>query len=164
MATVHESVTIGIPRADLHAYLSDAANLSEFCDHFLSDWHLTREDSVGRGAGVRFRLRRATARFAWADLTYTDVEPPYRIVAQGRGGKNQRLSIWCEVALHTSSERLTRVEVTLDVDSDSPFGRMTLGFGTTGWLKRKVRRALRRLRGILEENEDRGKRLTLAGG
>jgi hypothetical protein len=32
-----------------------------------------------------------------------------------------------------------------------------------GWFKRKVRKAMRRLQAILEENEDRGARATVAG-
>jgi hypothetical protein len=37
-------------------------------------------------------------------------------------------------------------------------------FGVRSWLKRKNRRALRRLRSILEDDEGRGKRATIAGG
>ena len=36
--------------------------------------------------------------------------------------------------------------------------------GARSWLKRKNRKALRRLRSILEEGEGRGKRATIAGG
>jgi hypothetical protein len=37
----------------------------------------------------------------------------------------------------------------------------TLGGGA--WMRRKTRRAMRRLRSILEENRDRGRRATVAG-
>ena len=37
-------------------------------------------------------------------------------------------------------------------------------FGARSWLRRKNRKALRRLRAILEEDRLRGKRPTLAGG
>ena len=36
--------------------------------------------------------------------------------------------------------------------------------GARGWIKRKNRKALRRLRSILEEDRDRGARATIAGG
>jgi hypothetical protein len=35
--------------------------------------------------------------------------------------------------------------------------------GRRGWVKRKTRKALSRLQSILEENEDRGTRATVAG-
>ena len=50
-------------------YLADIANHAEFTDHYLVDWHLTREDSYGTGAGARFRVKAPLSRFAWADMT-----------------------------------------------------------------------------------------------
>src|SRR4030081_1894766 len=51
------STVITAPRERVFDYLQDIANHSEFTDHYLVDWHLTRIDSVGRGAGARFRLK-----------------------------------------------------------------------------------------------------------
>jgi hypothetical protein len=42
--------------------------------------------------------------------------------------------------------------------------RLMESFGARGWFKRKNAKALRRLRSILEEDLDRGARVTLAGG
>ena len=39
------SVTIARPREEVFEYLADIANHAEFTDHFLKDWHLTREDT-----------------------------------------------------------------------------------------------------------------------
>ena len=55
------------------------------------DWHLTRLDSVGRGAGARFRVKVPGNRFSWADVTFVEVERPHRIVEAGRAGKNNRV-------------------------------------------------------------------------
>ena len=49
MDTVTLDITIDRPREEVFAYLSDVANHPEFSDHYLTDWHLTRVDSVGRG-------------------------------------------------------------------------------------------------------------------
>ena len=49
------SIVISAPRELVFDYLQDIANHAEFTDHYLVDWHLTRIDSVGRGAGARFR-------------------------------------------------------------------------------------------------------------
>ena len=60
---VTSTITIGRPREEVFDYLADIANHPEFSDHYLKDWHLTRVDSVGHGAGARFRYdkRRSTA-------------------------------------------------------------------------------------------------------
>ena len=50
------TTTIARPREEVFEYLADVANHAEFSDHCLVDWHLTREDSYGRGAGARFRV------------------------------------------------------------------------------------------------------------
>ena len=80
MDPVTVSVMIARPRAEVFDYLADVANHPEFKDHFLGDWHLTREDTVGRGAGARFREQLPLNRFSWGDITLAEVEPPFRIL------------------------------------------------------------------------------------
>ena len=63
--------------------------MPEFTDHFLVDWHLTREDTVGCGAGARFRVKAPLNRFPWADSTIVELDAPRRIVEAGRGGQVQ---------------------------------------------------------------------------
>ena len=82
--TLH--VTIDRPREEVFAYLADIANHPEFSDHFLKDWRLTREDSVGRGAGARYRQDGRFDRFGYYDLSVAELDPPFRIIAVGRGG------------------------------------------------------------------------------
>jgi len=45
------SIVVDAPRERVFDYLQDIANHPEFTDHYLVDWHLTRIDSVGLGAG-----------------------------------------------------------------------------------------------------------------
>ena len=66
MDPVTSTITIGRPREEVFDYLADIANHPEFSDHYLTDWHLTRVDSVGRGAGARFRYDKRRDRFGWA--------------------------------------------------------------------------------------------------
>ena len=62
MHPVTVSTVISVSRERVFDYLQDIANHPEFTDHYLVDWHLTRMNSVGRGAGARFRVKaRATA-------------------------------------------------------------------------------------------------------
>ena len=162
MDPVTSTVVIGRPREEVFDYLADIANHPEFSDHYLKDWRLTRVDSVGRGAGARYRLDAPFQRFGWADMTFIEVERPFRIVAVGRGGKfnrNKTFSTWTL----TPSGQGTRVEHSTETEPALITDRIMEGFGLRGWFKRGGRRALRRLQSILEENQDRGARATVAG-
>jgi uncharacterized protein YndB with AHSA1/START domain len=161
---VTAKVTIDRPREEVFAYLADIANHPEFSDHYLKDWRLTRIDSVGRGAGARFRVDAPCQRFGWADLTFIDVERPRRIVAVGRGGKYNRIKSTAIWTLDVAPGGGTELEFMVESEPALPTDRLMEALtGQHGWFRRKVRRALRRLQSILEENEDRGARATVAG-
>ena len=157
------STVISVPREQVFDYLQDIANHSEFTDHYLVDWHLTRIDSVGRGAGARFRVKMPGNRFSWADVTFVEVERPYRIVEVGRAGKNNRIRTLGVYDL-TPAAGGTRVRFTLRTEPATLWDRIGESLGGRALLKRKNARALQRLRSILEEGEGRGRRITLAAG
>jgi uncharacterized protein YndB with AHSA1/START domain len=159
---VTNSITIGRPREEVFDYLADIANHPEFSDHYLKDWRLTRVDSVGRGAGARFRLDAPFQRFGWADMTFIEVERPYRIVAVGRGGKFNRNKTYTTWTLSPSGEG-TRVEYSTETEPKLPTDRLMEAFGLRRWFRRGGRKALSRLQSILEEDHDRGARATVAG-
>ena len=158
------SVTIDRPREEVFAYLADIANHPEFTDHYLKHWRLTRVDSVGQGAGARFKIDVPLQRFSWADMTFVVVEPPHRIVAVGRGGKFNRIKTTAIWTLDVASGDRTDVDYMVESEPPLPTDRLMEAIsGQHGWFKRKTRKALRRLQSILEENEDRGARATVAG-
>jgi uncharacterized protein YndB with AHSA1/START domain len=159
---VTSAITIGRPREEVFDYLADIANHAEFSDHYLKDWHLTRVDSVGRGAGARFRWDAPFQRFGWADMTFIEVERPYRIVAAGRGGKFNRNKTFTTWTLSPTSGG-TRVEYTTETEPALITDRIMEGFGLRRWFGRSGRKAMRRLQSILEEDQDRGARATVAG-
>jgi uncharacterized protein YndB with AHSA1/START domain len=158
------STTISRPREDVFEYLADIANHAEFTDHYLVDWHLTRVDPYGKGAGARFRVNAPLNRFSWADVTFADVQPPYKIVEQGRGGKYNRIRMLGTYTLSPGPSGTTKVEYTLETVPVMPSDRLMEALGGRSWSKRQASRAMRRLRSILEENRGRGKRATVAGG
>jgi uncharacterized protein YndB with AHSA1/START domain len=161
---VNVSMTIDRPREEVFSYLVDIANHPEFSDHYLKEWRLTRLDSVGRGAGARFRVDAPCQRFGWADLTFVEVERPYRIVALGRGGKYNRIKLTVIWTLDVAPGGGTEVELMVESEPALPTDRLLESLtGQRGWVNRRARRALRRLQSILEENEDRGARATVAG-
>ena len=164
MDPVTVSTTISKPREEVFEYLVDIANHAEFSDHYLVDWHLLREDSVGTGAGARFRVKAPLNRFSWADMTITELDPPYRIVERGRGGKYNRIRMLGTYTLSPAASGTTRVEYTLETVPALLSDRLMEILGGRSWFRRKTARALRRLRTILEEDRDRGQRPSIAGG
>ena len=156
--------TISRPREEVFEYLADIANHPEFTDHYLVDWRLTREDSYGAGAGARFRMKAPLSRFSWADVSFSEVQPPFRIVERGRGGKYNRIKMLGTYTLSPGPGGSTRLEYTLETVPVMPSDRLMEALGGNAWMRRKTRKAMRRLQTILEEGRDRGKRATIAGG
>jgi uncharacterized protein YndB with AHSA1/START domain len=158
------SIVVSAPRERVFDYLQDIANHSEFTDHYLVDWHLTRIDSVGRGAGARFRVKAPGNRFSWGDVTFAEVDRPHRIVEVGRTGKNNRIRTLGLYELAPATAGATRVRFTLETAPATLSDRLLEGLGARSWMRRKNARAMRRLRSILERDEGRGRRVTVAGG
>jgi uncharacterized protein YndB with AHSA1/START domain len=163
MDPVTSSVVIDRPREEVFEYLADIANHAEFTDHWMKDWRLTRVDSYGRGAGARFHAARKGERYAWGDMTFIEVEPPYRIVAAGRSGKFNRNKTWTTWTLAPQGAA-TRVEVSTETEPALLTDRlMEAVMLKRGWTKGRLAKALSRLQSILEEDLDRGKRVTVGG-
>jgi uncharacterized protein YndB with AHSA1/START domain len=164
------SIVVSAPREQVFDYLQDIANHAEFTDHYLVDWHLTRIDSVGRGAGARFRVKAPRNRFSWADVTFTEVDRPHKIVEVGRTGKNNRIRTLGVYELAPAETGTTRVRFTLQTIPVTISDRLLEALGARRWMRRNNQRAMRRLRSILEEGasngraERRGQRVTVAGG
>ncbi|HVR06159.1 MAG TPA: SRPBCC family protein [Solirubrobacteraceae bacterium] len=164
MDPVTVSIVIDAPRERVFEYLQDLANHSEFTDHYLREWHLTRADSVGRGAGARFRVAVPGNRFSWGDVTFAEVDPPHRIVEVGRGGKDNRVRTLGIYELAQGAGTTTRVRFTLETQPHTLSDRLMESFGARRWVKRQSMKSLRRLRSILETGNGRGRRVTVAGG
>ena len=151
------TTTIDRPREQVYEYLADIANHAEFSDHYLVDWHLTRMDSYGTGAGASFRSKMPRNRFAWGDMVIADMQPPFRILERGRGGKYNRVRMLSTYTLQPSSGG-TRVQYTYETQPDQLSDKLIEIMGGRSWQKRKAARAMRRLRSILEDDRGRGPR------
>ncbi|HTW42337.1 MAG TPA: SRPBCC family protein [Solirubrobacteraceae bacterium] len=164
MDPVTVSIVVSAPREQVFDYLQDIANHPEFTDHYLVDWHLTRIDSVGTGAGARFRVKAPGNRFSWGDVTFAEVQRPHKVVEVGRTGKNNRvrtLGVW---ELDPAAGGSTRVRFTIETRPATLADKLVEGLGARTFTRRNNRRALHRLREILERGEGRGQRVTVAGG
>ncbi|MGA2927000.1 MAG: SRPBCC family protein [Solirubrobacteraceae bacterium] len=164
MEPISVSTTIAKPRAEVFEYLANIANHAEFSDHYIVDWHLTREDPYGLGAGARFRVKAPRRRFAWGDITFTEVQPPYRIVEHGRGGKYNRTRMLGSYTLSPAAGDTTKVEYTFETEPPLLTDRLLDPLGSRAWTRRQAAKAMRRLRAILEDGEERGRHTSVAAG
>jgi uncharacterized protein YndB with AHSA1/START domain len=160
---VRSTVVIDRPPEDIYAYLVDVANHPEFTDHYLKDFRLTREDSIGPGAGARFRVDAPLNRFSWADITIAEATAPRRIVQRGRAGKYNRIRLVSTYELEPAGGS-TRVTLTTETERPRlPSDRIMEAIARR-WYRRKQRKAVKRLQAILEEGRSRGQRATIAAG
>jgi hypothetical protein len=154
--------TIARPREEVFEYLSDIANHAEFWDHYLTDWRLLREDSYGLGAGARFRIKAPFNRFGWGDLTLAEMTPLFRIVTRGRGGKFNRIRMLGIYTLSMGPGGTTNLEYSFETAPALATDRLLEALGGAFWVRRQVGRAIRRLRVVLEEGRERGRRPSVA--
>ena len=165
MEPITLTTTIAKPREEVFEYLADIANHAEFSDHCLVEWHLTREDSYGAGAGARFRVKSRFDRFSYGDISLTELDPPARIVATGRGGRFNRIHTRSAWTLEEAGRGQTKVTFetssTPVLKSDELMEKLLRMRAAT---TRCHKRALERLRSILESGEGRGAHATVSGG
>jgi uncharacterized protein YndB with AHSA1/START domain len=161
MGPVSATTTIDAPRERVFEFLSDLANRPAFTDHFIGELRLDRVPSAGLGAGARFRI---PGRGLWVETVIKDLEPPHRIFERGRAGPMDRIpvaTVWelvegpgpggCEVTVNFWTEPATI------------WDRMRERPGVAGWYRRRWRRALSRLKDLVELDAS-VQRVGVAGG
>jgi uncharacterized protein YndB with AHSA1/START domain len=164
MGPVSAEIEIDAPRQRVFTTVADLALRPSFTDHFLTDFHLTRLESTGVGAGARFRVC-APLRSVWMDTTIAEVEAPHRLVERGRGGRNNRIPATTVWELTEGAGSLTRVRVSRWTEPSHPLDRaVELAAANSAWEQRGWREALRRLRDQLEDDEGPPALLAVAGG
>jgi uncharacterized protein YndB with AHSA1/START domain len=162
MREVTVSATISAPREDVFDFVCDLAARPSFADHFMDDYRLARVQPVGVGAAARFKLDLPLAN-EYAELTIVRADRPRQIVEEirvGRRGRNRSVAVY---DFTRESQNVTRVELTTLSEPATVVDRLK-EIGAAGWIRRKTRKALDRLRMIFEE-PDRVelKRASIAG-
>ena len=163
MGPISTEIEIDASREQIFAALSDLAARPSFTDHFLTDFHLTRIDARGVGAGARFRAH-GPLRKVWMDTTIVSIEEPFQIVEEGRGGRGNRIRSHTVWELTEAPGGLTAVRVshwTKPAAVDRALELLSLG---SFWQARGWRQALRRLRDNLEADQPVVERIAVAGG
>jgi hypothetical protein len=163
MGPIRAETEIDVPRERVFATIGDLAVRPSFTDHFLSDFHLTRLESTGVGAGARFRAK-APLRSIWMDTAIVELDEPYLIVEQGQGGRVNRIPTHTVWELKEGPGSLTSVQLSFWTEPGSlDRGLEVLSAGSV-WQERGWREALRRLRDALESDAPGGERIAIAGG
>lgn len=164
MGPVSAEVEIDVPRQQVFEAIADLALRPAFTDHFLSDFHLTRIESSGVGAGARFRFA-VRPRAVWMDTTIAEVDEPHRVLEHGRGGRLNRIPSTTLWELTEGPGSLTKVRVSYWTEPSNPVDRaLELLSGASVPYERRWREALRRLRELLESGDLGTSRVAVAGG
>ncbi len=163
MGPISAEIEIDVPRERVFELLADLGARPSFTDHFLSDFHLTRIDARGVGAGARFRVN-APLRSPWEDTTIVAVEPSHKIVERGFGGRQNRIvnhTVW---ELTSGPGTLTTVRVVHWTEAKAIDRVVEALSGASFWQGRRWNQAVRRLRDDLEAENAVVERIAVAGG
>jgi uncharacterized protein YndB with AHSA1/START domain len=164
MGPIRAETEIDLPRERVFAVLADLAARPSFADHLLTDFHLTRIESSGIGAGARFRVW-VPLRSIWADTTIVELEPPHRIVEHGRCGRGNRIPTRTAWELTEGPGSLTSVRLSHWTEPAKPIDRaLEIVTAASCWQRRGWQKALSRLRDELEADPPRVRRIAVAGG
>ena len=163
MGPVSAEIEIDAPRERVFATLLDLAVRPSFIDHFLTDFHLTRIDPVGAGAGARFCVA-GPLRKIWMDTTIVSSEEPFQIVEEGEAGRGNRIRNHTVWELKEGPGPLTTVRVTQWTEPTPVDRVLEIASGGSFWLERGWHEALRRLRDLLESGQPVVERVAVAGG
>lgn len=158
--TVH--TVISAPREQIFDFVSDLSRRPAFSDHYMREYRLARVNPRGVGAAARFRLKLPFAK-EWAELEVKVCDRPKRIVEEGRIGRLGRSRLVAVYDFIPEAAGTTRVELTTYSEPGNAIEKLKQT-GAHGRMKRRTRKALRRLRDIFETGQVGDlERATIAG-
>ena len=152
MGPVTAAISIDAPRERVFEVLVDLANRPAFCDHFAEQYHLQRLESRGVGAAARFHAG-ARGFPIWMETVITEIEEPHRIIESGRGSRADRMVVGTAWELVEGPAATTELTVTFWAETDNHIDKAKSRFGASRWYRKQWRKALRRLRDLLESGE-----------
>jgi uncharacterized protein YndB with AHSA1/START domain len=151
MGPVTAETTIDAPRERVYATIADLSMRPAFTDHFMKEFRLQRIEPRGIGAAARFHLD--APRFPiWMESVISELEPPHMIVERGKGSRSDRMPIVIAWELVENSRTMTDVSVSFWTEPGHVTDKIKDRMGSSGWHRRQWRRALGRLRDLLESD------------
>lgn len=162
MRQVTVDVHISAPREEVFDFVADLAGRPAWTDHYLKDYRLARPNPYGLGAAARFILKAPMAS-EYVELAIVECDRPRRIVEEarvGRRGRNRSVAVY---EFEREAGGLTHVELTTYSEPATPIDRFRQ-IGAAGWIRRRTKMALERLRLVFEEPPERPlARVSVAG-
>jgi uncharacterized protein YndB with AHSA1/START domain len=154
MGPISAEIEIDASREAAFELLSDLARRPTFTDHFLTGFRLTRIDARGEGAGARFRVE--------APLR---LDEPFKIEERGAGGRSNRIPTHTVWEIEPGKAGMTLVRLTHWTAPTEHIDKLVESLSWGAHFQRKGwKRALERLRDILEAEGPGGERIAVAGG
>lgn len=149
MGPVIEEVTIDAPRERVFEVLSDLSARPSFCDHFLQQYRLQRINPIGLGAAARFRVP-ARGFPVWMETVIVELEHPHLILERGGASRLDRMPVGTAWELTEGPGDTTHVRLSFWTEPSHPVDHLKDRMGSAGWYRRQWRKALNRLRDLIE--------------
>jgi len=137
-------------REEVFDFIADLAARPAWTDHYARDFRLARARASGEGAAARFAIDPPGPRI-WVEVAITEADRPRRVVEHGGAGRRGRTQLWAVYELTQEAPGLTRVELTIWTDPATRIDALKESLGVRGWLRRRSRTSLERLRMALED-------------
>jgi uncharacterized protein YndB with AHSA1/START domain len=154
---------ISAPREQVFDALADIAARPSWNDHYMKDFRLENPRARGVGAAARYRTDAPFYR-QWVEAEIVEADRPRRVVEATRAGRLGGTAGEVSYELTPQGRSLTRVDMTISSEAGTPRARFQERLGARGWLRRQSKKALERLRTMLEERPDEPlERATVAG-
>jgi uncharacterized protein YndB with AHSA1/START domain len=152
MGPIIADITIDAPRERVYAVLADLAMRPAFCDHFQTQFRLQRIESRGVGAAARFHVAGPRQKL-WMETVIEELNEPHMILERGRGGRTDRIPMGTAWELVESAGTMCDVRVSFWTEPVTLVDKLHERIASSGWYERQWKRALSRLRDLIEGGE-----------
>ena len=151
MIPIRVHTHIAATREEVFDLIADMAARPGWTDHYMKDFRLESPRASGMGAAARYRLDAPLNR-RWEEAEVIEADRPRRLVEATRSGRLGGAHGEVVFELIPQGRSLTRVEMTVAAEGGTPRERVKERLGARRWLRRQSKKALERLRTILEEH------------
>ena len=156
------STVIGASCEDVFDVLEDLSRRPAFTDHYLKDLRLARSNPRGEGASARVLLARRIFSER-AEIRLVRCERPRTVAEEGAMGRRGRSTLSAVYELEPEPDGGCSVQLTIRLEPKTAVDRLRQR-GARRWFNLNSKKALRRLRRLLEEpSTGPPQRVTVAG-
>jgi uncharacterized protein YndB with AHSA1/START domain len=155
-------IDIDAPRERVFDAISDLGLRPSWATELSGDYRLERLEPRGEGAAARFHVD-APGGIGFMETVIARAERPHTIVEHGRGGRGDRVALRAVWELTGGEGAVTSVKFTFWTEPPTPLHRLR-ELRAGGWWRRRWRRALSRLRDLLESGDELRADVRVAGG